>query len=93
MITENFKIACRKAAKKTAENFHTLAMRELAKGLETDQGNDIAARCDGIEDEHERLGSLSSELRNRRRLLWAELETAIMAKFGKEGMKLAHDAL
>ena len=84
MSSRKFKSAITRAHNYTDDNFHGEARQTVAKAFGY---NDLADRYKKVNDEHERAGSLTPRLAERRNALDDELENRIRRDYGEDGIR------
>ena len=84
MNSRKFKSAITRAHNYTDENFHGEARQTVAKAFGY---NDLADRYKKVNAEHEKVGSLTPSLSERRNSIDDELEKRIRRDYGEDGIR------
>ena len=84
MSSRKFKSAITRAHNYTDDNFHGEARQTVAKAFGY---NDLADRYKKVNAEHEKAGSLTPRLAERRNALDDELENRIRRDYGEDGIR------
>lgn len=92
-MTPEFKKACEKAKRLTANNFTAEAMAVLAKGLGSPEGNALAKRFEANVIAHMDAGELTPAIQQWRDGIWKDLQREITKQFGQHGLDHANKSL
>ena len=85
-----FKALCNSVRELTNDNYHTLALLEIAKFYELDNYIKLFKE---IEEEHERVGYLPMELAQKRLELGKEMMASLVSKIGLEPVQKLYNCL